>query len=193
MREFLIIGSKAKTDKFSLNDLPGAGRIDILCRCVSSAFFLSHDIRRDVNVYLLLLGPPDPPKVIKIVGREVKYMPPDERGIAGLIRKALEVKADESWKKSSPGIYVAKKGLEELLDETALDVYYLREDGEDVRDFETKDGLFVLGDHKGVPRELEEIILSKAKKIIGIPTKSLMAEHCITILHYELDRKQLNS
>ncbi|ADC64865.1 protein of unknown function DUF358 [Ferroglobus placidus DSM 10642] len=193
MREFLIIGSKARTEKFSLNDLPGAGRIDILCRCVSSAFFLSHDIRRDVNVYLLLLGPPDPPKVLKIVGKEVKYMPPDERGIAGLIRKALEIKADKNWKKSTPGIYVAKKGLEELLDEVASDVYYLREDGEDIRKLKDNNALFVLGDHEGVPEELEEIVLRKAKKIIGIPTKSLMAEHCITIVHYELDRKQLNS
>ncbi len=187
MRKFLVIGNKAKTGKFSLNDLPGAGRMDILCRCVSAAFFLSHDIRRDVEVYLLLLGPPDPPKVVKIVGERVKYMPPDERGIAGLIRKALEVKSGRDWREVSPGIYVAKKNLEELLE--GEEVYYLKEGGEDIRELEVNEALFVLGDHIGVPEGLEEMILRRAKKVVGIPTRSLMAEHCITIVHYELDRK----
>ena len=57
MRDFLIIGHKALTSgNFSLNDMPGAaGRMDILCRCTSAALFLSHDMRRDVQVHLLLL------------------------------------------------------------------------------------------------------------------------------------------
>jgi tRNA pseudouridine-54 N-methylase len=43
----------------------GAGRMDILLRCINSAFFLSHKLRRDVEVYLVLQGPPSPPRLVK--------------------------------------------------------------------------------------------------------------------------------
>ncbi|MEM3391660.1 MAG: tRNA (pseudouridine(54)-N(1))-methyltransferase TrmY, partial [Archaeoglobaceae archaeon] len=71
MRSFLIIGNEAVTEPFNLNDIPGAGRMDILCRCVSQALFLSHSIRKDVEVFSLLLGKPDPPKVVRIVSNEL--------------------------------------------------------------------------------------------------------------------------
>nr|AAB88387.1 hypothetical protein [Methanococcus maripaludis] len=38
-------------------DLPGSsGRLDLLCRCVNSAFFLSHDMRRDTIFYSVNYG-----------------------------------------------------------------------------------------------------------------------------------------
>ncbi len=190
-RAFLIIGNKAVTSPFKLNNLPGAGRVDILCRCISSALFISHNIRRDVEVYLLLLGEPDPPKALKICGAKLRYMSPDERNIAGLLRKSLSVKVDKDWKETSPGIYISRKGLDELLKEFEdFSIYYLREDGRDIREIEFYGKcLFILGDHMGVKKEMEEKILGDVKEIIGIPTLSLQAEHCITIVNYELDRK----
>jgi len=66
MRGFLVVGNKAVTKPFSLKDLAGsAGRMDILCRCVAQALFISHGIRKDSEIYLLLLGKPDPPKALK--------------------------------------------------------------------------------------------------------------------------------
>ena len=49
MTSFAIIGHIARTDgAFSLNDLPGTGgRMDVLCRCLNSSLFLSHDLRRE--------------------------------------------------------------------------------------------------------------------------------------------------
>ena len=51
MRYFVIIGHKAATTgSFKLDDIAGgAGRLDILVRCVNSAFFLSHNLRKDVE------------------------------------------------------------------------------------------------------------------------------------------------
>ena len=192
IRAFLVIGNKAATGKFNLNDLPGsAGRMDIMCRCIASALFLSHDVRRDVEVYLLLLGPPDPPKVVKVVGGEVRYMAPDERNIGGLLSKALTLKVDKGWKVSTPGIYVARKTLEELLDELVekYELYYLREDGRDIRNVGFGwNSLFILGDHLGVREDMENAILKRCREIISIPTRKLQADHCIVITHYELDR-----
>lgn len=58
MRIFVVVGHKATTQpSFSLEDIPGtSGRLDILCRSVTAAFVLSHGIRKDVLVYLVLLG-----------------------------------------------------------------------------------------------------------------------------------------
>ena len=47
MKTFIIKGNKAKTTPdFLLKDLPGSGgRMDILCRCLTSALLVSHGIR----------------------------------------------------------------------------------------------------------------------------------------------------
>ena len=60
MTVFAIVGHIARTDGgYSLNDLPGSGgRMDVICRCVNASFFLSHDLRRDVECYLVLCGAP---------------------------------------------------------------------------------------------------------------------------------------
>ncbi|MEM0503709.1 MAG: tRNA (pseudouridine(54)-N(1))-methyltransferase TrmY [Archaeoglobaceae archaeon] len=194
MRSFLIIGNEAVTEPFNLNDIPGAGRMDILCRCVSQALFLSHSIRKDVEVFLLLLGKPDPPKVVRIVSNELRRMSPDERNIAGHIRKALGFKATKDWTETNSGVFIAKKRLEELLLELSkrYSVYYLREDGRDIGEVvsEIKDPLFVLGDHLGVRREDEDVIFKFATAVLSVSKLSLMAEQCITIAHYVLDKNR---
>ena len=87
MRRFLILGHKAPvTPEFHLNDLPGAaGRLDVLCRAIGASLFLSHGIRRDTEVMLLLQNTVR----IRISGQYVKRLNPDERSTAALIRRAL--------------------------------------------------------------------------------------------------------
>lgn len=197
MKDFVIIGHKAlTTGDFSLNDLPGsAGRMDILCRCVNSALFLSHGMRRDINVHLVLLGEPDPGKVVRFNGEKLKYLNPDERSSGSLIKKALERDAIEYETQSTPGVYIRRAGLEDLLNEfkeAGRDIYYLREDGEDIRECEGlgSDAVFVLGDHMGVTEEEEAIIDKVAKQTLNIGPISLHSDHCMIIIHNELDRKE---
>ncbi len=192
MKDFLIIGHKAVTGSFSLNDLPGAaGRMDILCRCVNAALFLSHDLRRDVRVFLLLKGQPSPPKIIRFDGGSVRYLNPDERSAASLIKKALEKNALDFWTESTQGVSVRKGDLDDLLKEMKKKITYLREDGEDIRKKEINDHsdpLFVLGDHLGLTDNEEEIIRGYDNEIINVGPLSLHADHCIILLHNEMDR-----
>ncbi len=104
MRRFVIVGHKAVTSgDFKLDDMAGgAGRLDILLRCINSAFFLSHKLRRDVEVYLVLQGPPGPHRTVRLVGNELKYLNPDERSTGALVRNALLQKGNGE-QKSSPG------------------------------------------------------------------------------------------
>ncbi|HWR26057.1 MAG TPA: tRNA (pseudouridine(54)-N(1))-methyltransferase TrmY [Methanosarcina sp.] len=193
MRDIVIIGHKAKTSgDFSLNDLPGsAGRMDILCRCVSSALFLSFGMRRDVNVHLLLLGEPDPGKIIRFEGLHLKYLNPDERSSASLIQKALQKGATEQDTRSTPGVWIHRGDLKSLLSEfKGRTLLYLREDGNDFREIAStiRDPVFILGDHTGVTKEEEEQLFEAGAKIISVGPISLHSNHCITIIHNELDR-----
>jgi tRNA (pseudouridine54-N1)-methyltransferase len=189
-RKFFLVANIARTSEFSLNDLPGAGRMDIVCRFIAQSLFISHGVRRDSAAIVTLLGEPEPPKTVLIKGDEVKYMSPDERNIAGLLKKSLRLKVEKSWKKSSPGIYISSKDVEEVLDcFQSSKIVYLREDGQDlVKNISIDDFLFVLGDHIGVPDELEQIIISKSDMVASLSPISLQADQCIIILHNILDR-----
>jgi tRNA (pseudouridine54-N1)-methyltransferase len=188
MKSFVIIGHKAVTTPFSLNDLPGAaGRMDILCRCVNAALFLSHDLRRDVHLYLVLKGGSQP-KLIRFDGSEVKYLSPDERSAASLIKKALEKNAQDFWTESTPGVSIRKGDFGDLLKELNKKIIYLREDGGDIRGKKFDEPLFVLGDHEGLTDDEEKIIEGYEHEIVSVSPRSLHADHCIVLLHNEMDR-----
>ena len=193
MRRFVVIGHRAITSgDFKLDDLAGGtGRLDVLLRCINSAFFLSHDIRRDAEITLILQGAPNPPKSIRLVGSELKYLNPDERSTAALVRNALiqKVAVEE---RSSPGIYISNRKYKDVLTNIpeGEQIVYLWEDGQDVRDFDFKDDVtFVLGDDQDLTPEEEEALLAYGPQVISLGPRSYHADHCITIVNNELDRR----
>ena len=189
---FILKASKAKTSKdFSLNDMPGdGGRMDIIARCVNSAFFLSHDLRKDTEFIAVLEGEPNPPVTLRFVGSKLRYLSPDERCTGGLIKKALE-KVSEKETESTPGIFVSKKSFSEVISEIDCGMIYLHEDGEDIQTLpiESDKICFVLGDHFGLSEE-DEALLKNAKRV-SISPMVLHADHCIIIVHNVFDRKNL--
>lgn len=193
MRRYIVMGHRAITSAdFKLDDLCGStGRLDILLRCVNSAFFLSHGIRRDVEIVLMLLGEPNPPKTIRIHGSEVKYLNPDERSTAALIRNALLQKG-EGERKCSPGIYVSERSYGEVLSNVSKEskMYYLREDGEDIRTaLLAPDATFVLGDDQDLTQAEEDSLMTYEPKRLSLGPSSYHADHCITLVNNELDRR----
>ncbi|WP_048201587.1 tRNA (pseudouridine(54)-N(1))-methyltransferase TrmY [Methanocaldococcus bathoardescens] len=202
MREFIFKANKTITSSdINLKDLPGScGRLDLLCRCVSDAFFLSHDIRRDVIFYAVLYGQPNPPVCIKFVGSELRKVSPDERNIAIFIKKALkkfeELYEEErkSWNQSTPGIYVKRLGFRDLILEKlneGKNIYYLHKDGKDVENVDIENPVFILGDHIGIGEEDEKFLEEIGAKKISLSPLELHANHCITIIHNVLDKRGL--
>ena len=187
MTSFAIIGHHARTDGgFSLNDLPGSGgRMDVLCRCVNASLFLSHDLRRDTDCSLVLCGEPDGPKTVKFSGAQVRSLSPDERSAAALIRKVIDTPCGSEFREAAQGVFIRKGGLERLMGEHAFAV--LDEKGTDIRKAECLPGAFLLSDHLNFT-EAEEALLTGCPRF-SVGPKCLHADHAITVLQNELDRR----
>ena len=112
MRTFVLWARKAKTTaNFSLDDLPGSGRMDLVCRCISNALCTSDHLRKDTRIYVILEGPPTPPITLLFDGGLLQQLDFDERSIAQHIQNALRGK-------TMLGVTVQKKSFEKLAQET---------------------------------------------------------------------------
>ncbi len=111
MRRFLLLAHRVPVSgAFTLNDLAGgAGRMDEIARAVSTAFTLSNDLRRETEVTVLLVAEPAPlARRIDLIGHRLRYLNPDERSTAALLKNALvrSVGFPRAFE-SSPGLTVA--------------------------------------------------------------------------------------
>lgn len=187
MTRFAVVGHSATTDPgFSLNDMPGgAGRMDILCRCVNASLQLSHGLRRDTECILVLAGGPSGPKTVRFSGETVRYLSPDERSAGALIKKALAIPAGSQFRESTPGVSVRKGGLPELLADYRFAV--LDEGGEDIRSVQALPDSFLLSDHENLSPE-EEALLDGAGRF-SVGPEVLHADHAIAVLQNERDRR----
>src|SRR5580693_1339291 len=117
MRRFVLLARQAvASDDFLLEDLPGtSGRLDVGLRCLRAALLVSHGLRRDVVVYLVLGGGPRAPRVLRVRGEDARFLRPDERSLAVLAKKALAGGDDESenagFVERRPGVAVARGGV----------------------------------------------------------------------------------
>lgn len=190
MKQFILYTSKAVTSPdFSLDDLPGSGgRMDLVARCICNALWISHDLRRDSCIHVVACGSPNPPVVISFYGDRLRDVSPDERNIAAWIKKAL------AKKRKNPGIIIRKLSFQQLVEELASAgnfFYILHEQGRDISKVKLNvDSVFILGDHIGLPEKEEQFVAQFEHEKISLGTTSYLASQCITVLHYELDKKQ---
>ncbi|PSP97913.1 tRNA (pseudouridine(54)-N(1))-methyltransferase TrmY [Halobacteriales archaeon QS_1_68_44] len=192
MREFVVVGHDAPTTpEFSLDDLPGAGRLDVLCRCVTSALLLSHDIREAVRVRLVLDGA----YVVRFEGSELRHLRPDERSAASLIRGALEAREEAIGAMEatpSPGVYVRSVGFERAVDDASAggELLMLHEDGDPIIDVDPPtDAAFVLSDHRDFTDDETAVLREAGARQISVGPRALHADHAVTVAHNYLDTR----
>lgn len=200
-RNFIVIAHRALTNEgINLKDLCGAsGRWDGVARSITSSLFLSHDIRRDTSIHILLLGPPDPPKILTIEGSSVKYLNPDERACAALMRKNLSFELSGSTGTSirtSPGIYQTRGDLEYLLSVIRGTIALLDEGGSDlflednINELASEDKriFFILSDDQDLREDEREALERSCMMKISVGPLSLHTNQAITIVHNAIDR-----
>lgn len=198
MRRFVVIGSQASaSEDFLLDDLPGtSGRLDVGLRCVRAALLVSHGLRRDVLVYLVLGGGLRAPRVVRIRGAEARFIRPDERSLAVLAKKVLASRADEGaggFVEVRPGIAMASGGLERVVaDLGAARPYVLEQGASDLRaepHLGDADVAFFLGDHLGFDAATRAQLSAIGARPLGVGPVAVQAEDAITIVSNELDRR----
>ena len=191
MRRFFVVGHRASTSPtFPLDDLAGgAGRIDIVLNAANAALLTAHGIRTDVEVGLLLLGPPDPPRLVRLQGQGLRSYQPDIRSNAALLRRSLE-HASRVERETSPGLVASRATFAEALDRFGPTYVYLKESGKDIRVTDLPaDGTFVLSDNQDLTAEEERVLLDRGAVVVGLGRVALHTDHAIAIVHNELDRR----
>ncbi|MCW1292152.1 MAG: hypothetical protein QXX36_01965 [Candidatus Rehaiarchaeum fermentans] len=179
--KFIILLRKGYTKPFSTN-LRNAGRLDVLHQVAISTFFISKGIRRNNSLDAFLYGPGDPPLHMQIDGKSLYDVRTDEETWKDIINNILSGK-------THPGISIKKEGIESYLKNLKERIFVLREDGENIQNYEIKENdIFLLGDHIGLPIKLENYAIKRGAIKLSIGKVPYLAYQVVTIINYIFDK-----
>jgi tRNA (pseudouridine54-N1)-methyltransferase len=194
MRRFATVSHTGRGDgAWSLDDLAGgAGRVDVLCRNIQSALFLSHGLRGDAESYAVFAAAP-PHRTVRFQGGAVQRLHPDERSTAARLQQALQ--ADWSvpdWKEVQRGVAVARFGLDGLLADLKgrCTPVLLDPDGTPIESWEPPaDPLFLLSDHQPFSAEEYSALDGRGVQRVSLGPHWYHGNHAISVVHWWLDKR----
>ncbi len=192
----MLVGGRAlASGDYRLDDLPGtSGRFDALLRGVRTGLLVSHGVRRDTVLYLVLLGGERAPRCLRFRGDTAKFLRPDERSLAVLAQKSLRASAEgEGFVSVRPGVDVCAGGLDAALDDAGGGpLFVLDAAGDDLRDpsvsFESG-GVFVVGDPQGFDADTLARLDARGARRLSLGPVQVHGEDALTLVHNELDRR----
>lgn len=170
--------------------------MDEVARAVSTAFTLSNDLRRDTEFTILFSADPPPRcRRIALSGRRLRYLNPDERSTAALLKNALVRSAPlDRDLEASPGLLVGPVDPATALTEFArsVDAFWLTEGGAPIGAWRPESiGFAAVVSDPDDPTPAEQAILHEC----GVPRVSLgprvlRTSQCIDLVHNEFDRRE---
>jgi len=208
-REFMLRSRRGRMQgDFLINNLCDQ-RIDLVCRTVSAALFLSRGTRRDTSISIAFEGS-EQAVVLNVDGDKVRHLRPDERNIAAFIQKALHrfglsMSSDDSFQEVDPkykclkGFTVTEGGLIEWVKatRTAPVLFLLDENGIPLEEWLGKPGnadairdkgvKAVLGDDWDLKVCQIDLLQQQGAIPISLGSVPLLSSHCIILLHHFLD------
>ena len=198
MRRFLVLAHRVPPrGEFTLNDLAGGGgRMDEIARTVSTAFTLSNDLRRDTEVSILFVaGPPEQARRIDLVGARLRYLNPDERSTAALLKNALTRSAEFPREfESSPGLRVAPVVPLAALGEFVArpGALWLTESGSPIASWWGPPGevAAVVSDPYDPTEPETELLSTSGVPRISVGPRSMRTSQVVDAVHRELDLRE---
>ena len=196
MRDFILRARRGpSTPDFSLNALPQISHLEIVAHCIANAVFFSLNLRSSVRIHIVLDGPSDPPKIVRIESDCLGSLDGfDEQALTGILREALHTGQGlllNQERKSRPGVFVAKRSFESLVRQQAAigEIFVLHKRAKDIREIAfSNTTTFVFSDHLSMPKKADKFLLRLGAESISVGPKMLFASQCITLVHNELDR-----
>lgn len=191
-RRFLFISHRTPVDgDFSLNDLPGkGGRMDVIARAVTSSLLTSNGIRKDASATVFFGDSTGRHMLIVISGKNVRYLNPDERSAAGLLKGALEKARTSPSGLAGPGISFYNIQLADAFGQLSVGchTYYLKEDGR--RDtWIDLPALFVIGDSMDLTPEEEKALSVHSPERFALSPVSLHSDQCAVLVNWLIDSR----
>ena len=198
MRRFLILAHRVPVSgEFTLNDLAGgAGRMDEVARAVSTGFTLSNDLRRDTEVTVLFCAEPPPSaRRIDLDGARLRYLNPDERSTAALLKNALvRSRTLDRDLEASPGLRVGPADPLPLLEEFLRrpGAVWLTETGSPLRAWPGAAGEIaaVVSDPYDPSESERAAAVASGAPFLAVGPRSLRTSQVIDVVHHELDARE---
>ena len=169
--------------------------MDEVARVVSTAFLVSNDLRRDTEVVLLLgAAPPPAARRIRLQGDRIRFLHPDERSTAALLKNALVRSIPlEHDVEASPGLVVGPADPLAELRRAATEpgAVWLTESGAPTAAMGASFGATAILSDADDPRPEEvEVLEAAAVPKVGLGPRSLRASQCVDLWHNWLDRRE---
>ncbi len=197
MRTFVLRARAAPTDSRAL--LVGIGseaHSEILAHALMNAVFVAQSHRPGVVVHLVLESSPDYSRAIRFEFDAMHDIGGfDERALLGRIAHALDASkgmGKDEERTVESGVTVRTTGFERLVQALAVDhtLYVLDPKGRPVAEEVFADKpCFVLTDHIPMPKNTFHTLDRLGAKRITLGPTMLFASQCVTLIHYELDRR----
>jgi tRNA (pseudouridine54-N1)-methyltransferase len=177
-RHFIILSNTVNCNKsLSLNNLTGFGRLDVLCRCITASFFLSNAFRKDTELSIFFR---QNDRLLTITGREAEGINPDERSLAGVLKRVFKGK-------SSRGITFVPVTLEQVLTihrPIILDIH-----GEKTFTQLDQPSAFFIGDQVGFTDADKQLFKHIGEtESLSLGSRGYLSSQTITILNYLFDQ-----
>ncbi|HUU78957.1 MAG TPA: hypothetical protein VMX55_11465 [candidate division Zixibacteria bacterium] len=193
----VIIEAKPPIRDFSLKDLPGASKIDVVARNILTLF---PNRNKDLKITYYALFSKENPHILKVKELCSKISLYDEIEIASLLKEKIQTPMDtftiDSYQQKNDINWFQNTNLETFLkiipkDET--NIYYLHERGKSYENFletfETnKNFLFILGGRHDVSEENEKIINEFNIQRINLGKISYLASTCLLKIVFEFEK-----
>ena len=199
----LVLEEEIPQVTFSLKNLPGSSKIDVVARNILAKF----PTNINMAVKYIVLCTKNNPATLTVTNLADREKPYDEIEVASLIKESLQIFLKQQDKTNNcidPSLQFFSwqhlKDANSLFNQIKNDcesVFYLHENGQPINDIIrnkqiVNSNCFIFGGRHDISAEIEKLVDSIATAQISLGKRSYLASTCITFVLFELEKLEKN-